>query len=60
MRDDDLASLRLCERETLREGEREKGREGEWGILKLRITNYELRNGEFGEATGRQGDGENG
>jgi len=26
---------------------------GEWMILKLRITNYELRNGEFGEATGR-------
>jgi len=29
---------------------------GEWVILKLRITNYGLRNGEFGEATGRWGD----
>jgi len=26
----------------------------------LRITDYELRSSEFGEATGRQGDGENG
>ena len=29
---------------SLREGEREKGRKGEWVILKLRITNCELRN----------------
>ena len=36
MRDDDLASLRLCERDFAR------GREGEWVILKLRITIYDL------------------
>jgi len=56
---------RLCDKmscvfASLREGDFERGRKGEWVILKLRITNYDLRNGEFGEATGRQGEWENG
>jgi len=60
----DWAIGRLCDKmscifASLREGDFERGRKGEWVILKLRITNYDLRNGEFGEATGRQGDGEN-
>jgi len=44
-----------------RRGDGEMGRMGDWRlwrgrILKLRITNYKLRNGELGEATGRLGD----
>jgi len=52
-----LCSKMSCVFASLREGVFARERVGEGVILKLQITNYELRNEELGEATGRKGDG---